>query len=148
MNEPLGEPIQHPITKLGFFIEYTTSWLPELREASRTLEEARAKPHVLLDDDVAHIRRVYAEQAGDLVLFEDTAARWAAGSDLSEDQRTGLKVLQGNLAELRELNTSIRELAEYLAPRTLDRVLATPDMELGLNFLLAQVMDKGPGTTS
>ncbi|MEV7136244.1 hypothetical protein AB0N24_25620 [Arthrobacter sp. NPDC093128] len=97
------------------------------------LEESREKPHVLTDSDVAGIRRVYTEQAGDLDLFEDTATRWAAQSNLTAQQRTGLETLDSNLIQLRQLNTSVQELADYLETRTLDRVLATPDIELGLH---------------
>ena len=144
----MREPIQHPISQLGFFTEYTSSWLIEVREAAAKLEETREKPHVLTDSDVDRIRRVYTEQSGDLDLFEDTAARWRAQGNLTARQRTGLETLDGNLIQLRQLNTSVQELADYLETRTLDRVLATPDIELGLNMLLAHVRDERPGTTN
>ena len=142
----MREPIQHPISQLGFFTEYTSSWLIEVREAAASLEETREKPHVLTDSDVAGIRRVYTEQAGDLDLFEDTATRWAAQSNLTAQQRTGLETLDSNLIQLRQLNTSVQELADYLETRTLNSVLATPDIELGLNMLL--VRDERPTTTN
>ncbi|WP_427135303.1 hypothetical protein [Pseudarthrobacter sp. S9] len=143
----MREPIQHPISQLGFFTEYTGSWLVEVSEAAASLEEARKKPHVLTDNDVAQVRRGYTKQADDLVLFEDTAARWAAQTNLTAEQRAGLDVLEGNLARLRKLNTSAQELVAYLEPRTIDRVLATPDIELGFNTLLKYLADENPKPT-
>jgi hypothetical protein len=139
-----SEPIQHPISKLGFFTEYTGSWLVEVREAAATLEETRKTPHALTDSDVARIRRVYTEQAGDLVLFEDTAARWRTQSGLTAGQRAGLEVLESNLSQLRQLNTSVQDLAGYLETHTITRALATPDIELGLNAFLAHLRDDEP----
>jgi hypothetical protein len=135
----MSEPIQHPVSKLGFFIEYTSTWLIEVREAAAHLEQARHRPYALTDDDVDRVRRVYAEQADDLTLFEDTATRWAAQTALTAEQRTGLATLESNLAQLGQLNASVQELSRYLAERTINRVLETPDLELGLNTLLNQM---------
>lgn len=144
----MSEPIQHPISKLGFFLEYTRPWLIELRDAAATLEKARSRPHVLTDHDVSETCRVYTEQAEDLTLFEDTAARWAAQGNLTAEQRTGLATLESNLTQLRQINTSILELVDYLQPRTIERVLATPDIELGLNELLKHFTNGPPNTTN
>lgn len=145
-GESTREPIQHAISQLGFFTEYTSSWLIEVREAAASLEETREKPHVLTDGDVDRIRRVYTDQAGDFDLFEDTATRWRAQGNLTPQERTGLETLDGSLIQLRQLNTSVQELADSLETRTLDRVLATPDIELGLNMLLAHGRGERPTT--
>ncbi|QHK22580.1 hypothetical protein GU243_23740 (plasmid) [Pseudarthrobacter psychrotolerans] len=144
----MSDPIQHPISKLGFFLEYTSPWLIELSEAAATLEQARSKPHVLTDHDVSETRRVYTEQAEDLTLFEDTSARWAAQANLTAEQRAGLATLGSNLVQLRHLNTSILELTDYLETRTIERVLATPDIELGLSEFLKHFSGQRPDTTN
>ncbi|MFF3159480.1 hypothetical protein [Streptomyces sp. NPDC057910] len=134
----MPERIWHPISKLEFFVDHTRRWAVDVREHLETLEEARTKPHVLADSDVARIKRVYTEQAGDLTLFEEQAAKWGELPDLSPSRRSKLTTLNEQLAGLRELNRQVLALADELAKGTIDTVMATSDAELGLAVLLGQ----------
>ncbi|MGW4981628.1 hypothetical protein [Streptomyces mirabilis] len=88
---------------------------------------------------MARVKRVYAEQAGDLTLFEEQAEAWGQLSDLSPSRRKKLEALNEQLAELRELNKKVLELADELAKGTIDTVMAASDAELGLAALLGGV---------
>lgn len=134
----MPERIWHPISKLEFFIDHTRRWAVDVREHLETLEEARTKPHVLANSDVARIRRVYTEQAGDLTLFEEQAEKWGQLKDLSSSRRAKLTTLNEQLAELRELNKKVLGLAEELSRGTIDTVMAASDAELGLAALLGE----------
>ncbi|MGV9885046.1 hypothetical protein [Streptomyces sp. NPDC003006] len=134
----MPERIWHPISKLEFFVDHTRRWAVDVRENLETLEEARTKPHVLADADVARIKRVYTEQAGDLTLFEEQAAKWGELSDLSPSRRAKLKTLDEQLAGLRELNEKVLALADELSKGTINTVMAASDEELGLAALLGQ----------
>ncbi|WP_406724640.1 hypothetical protein WJ438_08300 [Streptomyces sp. GD-15H] len=134
----MPEWVWHPISKLEFFIGHTRRWLADVQEHADTLEEARTEPHVLADSDVARIKRVYTEQAGDLTLFEEQAEKWGRLSDLSPSRRAKLKTLDEQLAGLRELNKKVLALAEELAKGTIDTVMAASDEELGLAALLGE----------
>ncbi|MFB7493303.1 hypothetical protein ACFC09_01125 [Streptomyces sp. NPDC056161] len=134
----MPERIWHPISKLEFFIDHTRRWAVDVREHLETLEEARAKPHVLADSDVARIKRVYTEQADDLTLFEEQAAKWGEFPDLSPSRRAKLTILNEQIAGLRELNRKVLGLAEELSRGTIDRVMAASDEELGLAALLGE----------
>jgi hypothetical protein len=134
----MPERIWHSISKLEFFIDHTRRWAVDVREHLETLEEARTKPHVLADADVARIKRVYTEQADDLTLFEEQAAKWGELVDLSPSRRAKLKTLDEQLAELRTLNKQVLDLAEELAKGTIDTVMAASDEELGLAALLGE----------
>ncbi|MFE4415134.1 hypothetical protein [Streptomyces sp. NPDC056821] len=134
----MPERIWHPISKLEFFVDHTRRWAVEVRENLETLEEARTKPHVLADADVARIKRVYTEQAGDLTLFEEQAAKWGELPDLSPSRRAKLKTLDEQLAGLRELNEKVLGLADELSRGTIDTVMAASDEELGLAALLGR----------
>lgn len=136
----MPERIWHPISKLEFFIDHTRRWAVDVREHLEILEEARAKPHVLADSDVAQIKRVYTEQAGDLVLFEEQAEKWGTLPALSPSRRAKLKTLTGQLAGLRELNKKVLDLAGELSKGTIDTVMAASDAELGLAALLGERM--------
>ena len=109
-----------------------------MKENAETLEEARTKPHVLADTDVARIKRVYTEQADDLTLFEQQAEAWGQLPDLSPSRRAKLKTLDEQRAELRTLNKKLLDLADELAKGTIDTVMAASDAELGLAALLGE----------
>jgi hypothetical protein len=134
----MPERIWHPISKLEFFIDHTQRWAVDVREHLETLEEARTKPHVLADRDVARVERVYTEQADDLTLFEEQAAKWGELPDLSPSRRVKLTTLNEQLAGLRELNKKVLGLAEELSKGTIDTVMAASDEELGLAALLGE----------
>ncbi|MCX4429719.1 hypothetical protein [Streptomyces mirabilis] len=134
----MPERIWHPISKLEFFIDHTRRWAVDVREHLETLEEARTKPHVLADSDVARIKRVYTEQAGDLTLFEEQAEKWEQLTDLSSSRRAKLQTLNEQLAELRELNKKVLAVADELAKDTIDTAMAASDAELGLAVLLGE----------
>jgi hypothetical protein len=134
----MPERIWHPISKLEFFIDHTRRWAVDVKENLETLEEARTKPHVLADSDVARIKRVYTEQADDLTLFEEQAEKWGQLPDLSPSRRAKLKTLNEQLAGLRELNKQVLDLADELAKGTIDTVMAASDEELGLAALLGE----------
>ncbi|MGP3691203.1 hypothetical protein ACTVZO_42165 [Streptomyces sp. IBSNAI002] len=132
----MPERIWHPISKLEFFVDHTRRWLVDVKENADALEEARTKPHVLADTDVVRVKRVYTEQADDLVLFEEQAEKWGQLPDLSPSRRQKLRTLNEQLAELRGLNKKVLELADELAKGTIDTVMAASDAELGLAALL------------
>lgn len=134
----MPERIWHPISKLEFFIDHTRRWAVDVRENLETLEEAQEKPHVLADSDIARIKRVYTEQAGDLTLFEEQAEKWGELADLSPSRRAKLRTLGEQLAGLRELNKKVLGLADELSKGTIDTVMAASDAELGLAALLGE----------
>jgi hypothetical protein len=130
MPEPT--PIDHPISKLSFFIRHTAAWKRDVRENAESLEEGLGKPGVLRDADVARIKRVYTEQQGDLSMFEAQSARWSALPNLSGSRRTALKELDDNLAELRRLNAQVLDTAALLERATLERQMGASDLEWGI----------------
>lgn len=134
----MPERVWHPISKLEFFVDHTRRWLADVQENAEALEEARTKPHVLADTDVARIKRVYTEQADDLALFEEQAKKWGQLPDLSPSRHHKLQILNDQLARLRELNKRVLALADELAQGTIDTVMAASDVELGLAALLGQ----------
>lgn len=102
------ERIWHPISKQEFFVDHTRRWVVDVQENADSLEEARTKPHVLADTDVARVKRVYTEQADNLTLFEEQAQKWGQLPELSSSRRQKLKILDEQLAQLRKLNEKRR----------------------------------------
>lgn len=129
---PEQTPIDHPISKLSFFIRHTAAWKREVRENAETLREGLGKPGVLLDADVTRVKRVYTEQQDDLALFEAQSARWAALPNLTGSRRMGLAELDENLAELRRLNAEVLDTAALLERATLEKQMGASDLEWGI----------------
>jgi len=132
-------PIDHPISKLSFFVRHTSAWRRDVRENAETLQEGLGRPGVLRDADVARIKRVYTEQRESLALFEAQSARWAALSNLAGSHRRGLAEVDENLAELRRLNAEILDMAALLERATLEQQMSAPDVEWGLAALRGEL---------
>jgi hypothetical protein len=130
MPEPT--PIDHPISKLSFFIRHTAEWKRDVRENAETLEEGLEHPGVLRDADVARIKRVYTQQQDDLALFEAQSARWAALPNLTGSRRMGLAELDDNLAQLRRLNARVLDIAALLERATFEQQMNASDLEWGI----------------
>jgi hypothetical protein len=137
MSEP--QPIDHPISKLSFFIRHTFQWKREVRENAELILEGLGRPGVLRDADVARIKRVYTDQRGDLELFEAQSARWAALPNLTGSRRTGLAELDENLAELRRLNAQVLDAAALLERATLEQQMGASDLEWGIAAIQGQL---------
>jgi hypothetical protein len=142
-DEP--EPIWQPISRLPLIASIIDGMLADDQQTYATLLEARPKPHVLDDATVARTRRVFTEQQDDLWLYEEQLARWKR-LDLTAGQRREVERLAGQLARVREVVAAILALADELAPRTIDRILALDDAELGLATLLGLIPSPDPST--
>jgi hypothetical protein len=132
---PQPTPIDHPISKLSFFLRHTSEWKREVREHAATIEEGLTRPGQLLDSDVARIKRVYTEQQEDLALFEAQSARWSALPGISGSRRAALAELDDNLAELRRLNARVLDIAALLERATLEQQMGASDLEWGISAL-------------
>lgn len=137
MTQPT--PIDHPISKLSFFLRHTAAWKREVRENAETVQEGLSRPGVLTDADVARIKRVYTEQQEDLALFEAQSARWAALPNLTGSRRSGLAELDDHLAELRRINAQILDMAALLERATLEQQMSAPDVEWGIAALRGEL---------
>jgi hypothetical protein len=108
------------------------------QEQYATLLDVRPKPHVLDDYTVERIVAVYTEHRDGLWLWDEQLVRWS-GESLNVTRRREVLRLQGQMATLRAVVTSILALADELKKGTIETVLATDDAELGLEMLLRQM---------
>jgi hypothetical protein len=80
---------------------------------------------------------VFGSQKDDLWLFEEQLARWKMDK-LSVGQRHEVDRLTEQVGRRQTVIDSILSLAEQLKERTIEKVLAKSDLELGLEFLLSK----------
>lgn len=109
--------------------------LESANEQFETLQLAWPKPFVLDNDTVGRVIDVFTTQQDDLWLFDEQLHRWKAGK-LTTAQRREVERLVGQMQRLHEVITTILRLADELKERTIEKVLAMSDAELGRATLL------------
>jgi hypothetical protein len=131
------QPDWQPISRLSLIGSMIDGMLQDAEEHYQTLLQASPKAHVLDDYTVARVFEVFGRQKDDLWLFEEQLARWKMDK-LSVGQRHEVDRLTEQVGRCRTVIDSILSLAEQLKERTIEKVLAKSDLELGLEFLLSK----------
>jgi len=133
-------PQWHPISMLPTIATHIDGMLKAAQEQYQTLLPAKAKPHVLDDYTVNHVKKVFTEQQNDLWLFDEQLTRWKS-NQLTGEQRTEVERLVGQMKKLREQVAVILALADDLGQGTIEKVLGKSDGDLGFESLLNQLKD-------
>lgn len=128
-------PIDQPIEMLPVIAELIDEELADARELYATLAEARSKPQVLDDQTVERVQRVYGEKREFMPDYQRQLARWQALA-LTAAQRAEVDRLTGELVPLGAVIEMTLELADELKRGTIDAIMRTPDLQLGLETLL------------
>jgi len=129
-------PQWQPIERLPLIATHIDGMLESASEQYETLQLAKPKPFVLDDYTVGRVIEVFTTQQGDLWLFDEQLRRWEKGS-LTNVQRQEVERLASQMLQLHEVISAILRLAEQLKERTIEKVLAKSDVELGLETLLS-----------
>ena len=128
------EPNWQPISALPMIASMIRETLENTEDQYQTLQEAEDKPHVLNDDLVDRVIRLYTLQAEDVELFAQQLARWQKAG-LTPPQQQEVEALSAQVQRLREVGTAILALAAKLKEGTIERVLEKSDVELALEVL-------------
>ncbi len=128
-------PQWQPIEQLPMIASHIDGMLETATEQYETLQLAKLKPFVLDNYTVGRVIDVFTTQQGDLWLFDEQLRRWERGT-LTSEQRQEVERLVGQMLQLHEVITAILRLANELKERTIEKVLAKSDVELGLEMLL------------
>lgn len=133
---PSSEPVNwQPIRQLPLIASLIDGALSDTSDHFRTLNEARAKPHVLDDATIDRIERVHGEQLEFVDIYAEQIRRWWAEGP-SAAQTRELHRLEEQNRRLREVTMDVLALARELREGTIDRIMAMSDLELGLRALL------------
>ena len=129
-------PQWQPIERLALIASHIDGMLESATEQYETLQLAKPKPFVLDDYTVGRVIEVFTTQQGDLGLFDEQLRRWERGP-LTNAQRREVERLADQMLQLHEVINAILRLAEQLKERTIEKVLAKSDVELGVETLLS-----------
>jgi len=128
-------PNWQPIARLPLIAPHIDGMLADATEQYETLQEARPKPFVLDNYTVGRVIEVFTVQRDDLWVFDEQLRRWQA-EKLTTTQGKEVARLVNQMKRLREVITAILALADELKERTIEKVMAKSDVELGLEALL------------
>jgi hypothetical protein len=129
------KPQWQPIEALAMVARHIDGMLQADQEQYETLLEAKPKPYVLDDYTVNRVIAVFTTQRDDFGLFDEQLQRWHTGP-LTDDQRREVERLVEQMRRLRENNEQVLALAAELSKGTIEKVMATSDVELGLQALM------------
>ena len=130
-------PTWQPVNAIPMIASFIDDMVADTSEQWKTLQPARAKPHVLDSELVEHIKRAYSGQLDTSMLFKEQLSRWQK-ERLSPDQSNEIARLEGQVATLQANLTNILELAHEVKDHTIDKILEKDDLEIGLEALLGK----------
>jgi hypothetical protein len=113
-------------------LEHTLAQLALMEQARPSRPDAR----ILDDHTVSETLRVYGQMAADYRdLFAEQARRWAA-QDLTAVERVQVAAYAELVTEQRAALADILALTREIQPHTIEKIMATSDLDLGLQVLL------------
>jgi hypothetical protein len=128
---------------LATIARYIDGMVEADQEQLTTLQEARTKPYVLDDYTVSRVKQAFTTQRKDFWVFEEQLRSFQA-LKLIDEQRAEVTRLEGQMAQLHQINSDVLALAEELSKGTLEKQLAKSDFELGVETLLRMANGENP----
>jgi hypothetical protein len=135
---PQTTPNWQPLSMLPMMAEMVSGMLDEVQKQLQNLRAAQEKPHVLNDDTVGRVLKVYGEQQDFLWVYEAQLARWQQ-EHLTPQQQQQTEQMAAQLTQLKPGLSEILELAEDLKGQTIESVLGKSDAELALDILSGKI---------
>jgi hypothetical protein len=129
------QPQWQPVSMLPTLAQAIDGMLQADLEQYINLQQAKDKPHVLDDFTVNRVITVFTEQSSNFWIYDEQLRRWQQDT-LTPGQRDEVERLVEQMRRLRENNTNVLLLARELSKRTIEKVLAKSDVELGLEMLM------------
>lgn len=129
------KPTFHDIGMLPMITMLIRGTLENTQDQYQTLTEAREKPHVLDDETVDRVIRLYTAQAEDVGIYTEQLRQWLADVRITPYERQEVMRLVKEVSELHELGEKILALADELKQGTIDRILEMDEAELALEVL-------------
>jgi hypothetical protein len=135
VNSPHPNPNWQPVSQLPLLASVIDGVLAGSQKQYQTFLSIQDGPHVLDDALVSRVINAYTTQRDGLWLYEEQLARWLA-EPLTAAQRQEVTRLKEQLPRIQELSQAILGLMEKMKGGTIDQVLGSSDLEVGLDFLM------------
>ena len=131
-------PIWHPISSLPMISSMITGQLNEAKIQYNTLLEVRHKPHILNDEIVSRIFKLFSEQQEYIPIYSEQLTRWDK-EPLSADQQKEIVKLKEQVESWEKTVAEILILNNEISHGTIDRILSMSDEELAIKILSGEI---------
>ena len=108
--------------------------LEEAMNILPTLEQVKHKPHVLCDNDVQRILKLYNEQLDTNWIFIEQCKKWRNQSP-NDDQLKLISEIEEKAQNYEPIARQILALGKLIENDTIDKILEKDDGELALEVL-------------
>lgn len=133
---PNADPVNwQPISQIPLIASMIDGALDDTRDQVGTLSEARARPHVLDDATIDRVEQVHTEQLEFVDIYDQQIVRWRT-EKRTADQTRKLDRMEEQNRQLRAVTMEVLALAGELRKGSIDHIMGTSDLELGLQALL------------
>ncbi len=137
------QPTWQPVTAVGILTATVAEQLDHTRAQLVLMEQARpTRPDAKILDDhtVSETLRVYGQMAADYHnLFAEQGRRWQAETTLSATQTTQVDAYVALVAEHLAALDDMLALTRQIQGRTIEKIMAKSDLELGIEALLGHL---------
>ena len=129
------QPTWQPIEKLSLIAYIIDGTLASAHETYQALQQGRQKPYSLDDATVNRAIKLFTDQKNGLWEFDEQLRRWTT-QQLRPEQRMEIERLERQMKQLHSVNTTILVLTDELKEKTIEKLLAKSDAEVGIEYLL------------
>ena len=130
MEQPNWQPIS--------FLPQISLMINGMLEAAIDTYEPLKQIKVHDDYTIKRIFEVTGSQIEDEWLYDEQLKRWLDIKNLGTEQQTKIKDLQEKMAELKQVNRKIIEIAKANDDKTIDKIMSKSDAEVCLDLLLGK----------
>ena len=123
-----------PLSMIPLFLEIATGMLDSAQDQLGNLEQVEHKPHVLDDEIIRRLSKLYPEQKEDIPFMLEQCQRWEKETGDFE-QIKKITSIKNALRKLQITIEKILPLVDYCKDRTINKIMEKDDFELALDFL-------------
>ena len=121
------------------FLPQISNMIDGMLDAAKETYEPLCQIKVHDDFTIKRIFEVTGQQVKDEWMYDEQLERWSNLPSLKTVQRNEVQRLQGQMIELKRVNRKILAIAEEHKDKTIEKVLAKNDAEVGLDFLMGKL---------
>ena len=130
----------HALDMIPMYIEISAAQLQDALEQLKNLEACKNKPHVLDDETIDRVIKLYSQQ-GELLLVALKQCKTWRGQNPTSTQLKDIERIEKFTKKLETTGKQILFLANHYKAHTINRILEKNDVELALDYLLGNLYD-------
>jgi hypothetical protein len=134
-TSPFGlTPNIYPLSHLSLFSNFIDEQVENDSAQYASLQQAQSRPHVLDDETVERIVKLYTEAADLVWCYQEQLEYWHTQNP-TKKQLQEINRLEQQVEQLEKCRQNILSLAQGFKGKTIDAILGKSDFELAIDLL-------------